>query len=116
MSKVQELMEHLKCTEEEALSIIEWDEMVEKGIDPAPLTPEQEKASKQARQADHKPTVYKFTNRERKSDNDKAEIIQVIAECLMPLVGTLEVTNAEREINFVHNSRKFKIVLSAPRS
>jgi hypothetical protein len=33
-----------------------------------------------------------------------------------PQTADFEMTNPEREINFTYNGRKFKIVLSAPRS
>jgi hypothetical protein len=40
----------------------------------------------------------------------------VIAEAVENAGATAEITNKEREINLVFNGRKFKIVLSAPRS
>ena len=79
---------------------------------------EQEKASKQARKADRAPTVYKLDNtagkRSKKADSDKTEIMRKLLDCFDEYEP--QVINAEREFTFTYNERKFKIVLSAPRS
>lgn len=111
---VAKLMEKLGITEAEALEIIDADKRIDKGEKLFELTAEQEQASKQARQADSKPREKKIT-KERKVDNDKREIIQVIDDALCDLVDNVEVVNPEREIVFHFNERKYKIVLSAPR-
>ena len=111
----------LKCTREEAEEIVECDERIDKGEKLFELTPEQEKASKKARAIGTKTTsaTPKATpKRERKADNDKAMLIDEIKSAIEGLecVEGVEVTNAEREMLFHCNGRKFKIVLSAPRS
>lgn len=112
---VEKLMKKLGCTEAEALEIIEADKAIDKGANLFELTAEQEKASKQARQADSKPRS-KPTAREKKVDADKLEIIQCIDDALCDLVDNVEVVNPERELLFWFNERKYKIVLSCPRS
>ncbi len=112
---VEKLMKKLGCTEAEALEIIEADKAIDKGANLFELTAEQEKASKQARQADSKPRETKVA-RERKVDNDKREIIQTLDDALCDLVDDVEIINPEREIVFRFNERKYKIVLSCPRT
>ena len=111
---VEKLMKKLGCTEAEALEIIEADKAIDKGEKLFELTAEQEKASKQARQADSKPRS-KPTTREKKVDADKLEIIQCIDDALCCLVDNVEVINPEREAVFHFKGRKYKIVLSCPR-
>lgn len=120
MATISELMEKLDCTEEEAKDIIETDKAIDRGqrvyFD---LSPEEEKAAKKmANVKGH--TVYNFTKRERKPNEDKREIIDAIKKglVLLPETGistTINVTNAERELEFTYNGKKYKITLSAPR-
>lgn len=104
----------LGCTEEEALQTIEDDKKIDQGEKLFNLDPELEKGSKKARQAPRKANATP-TKRERKEDADKriliAEIVKALAEC-----DKVEITNPERQIDFVFSGRKFRIVLSAPRS
>ena len=105
---------------EEATEMLADDERIDRGEKLFELSPEQKKASKTARQAPRKVDAYgKTTTRERKADNDKHDLIQLIAKALWnspDFVSQFEVTNPEREITLTANGRKFKIVLSAPRS
>ena len=105
---------------EEATQMLADDERIDRGEKLFELSPEQKKASKTARQAPRKVDAYgKTTARERKTDNDKHDLIQLIAKALWDnpdFVSQFEVTNPEREITLTANGRKFKIVLSAPRS
>lgn len=112
-------MKSLEITREEAEQLIADDEAIDKGAKLFELDKEQEKASKKARAIGTKttkPTAKK--PREKKADNDKAMLIETIQNALGELaeVSGIDVTNAEREMIFFCNDRKFKIVLSAPRS
>lgn len=112
-------MKSLDITREEAEQLIADDEAIDKGAKLFELDKEQEKASKKARAIGTKttkPTTKK--PREKKADNDKAMLIETIQNALGELaeVSGIDVTNAEREMIFFCNDRKFKIVLSAPRS
>lgn len=113
-------MSLLGISREEAEQLIADDEAIDKGAKLFELTPEQEKASKKARQADRKPTVYNLDNtggkRSKKADDDKAELLKALLSAVSPMCETYEVTNAEREFVFTYNERKFKVTLSAPRS
>ena len=114
-AQVANLMKVLNITEAEALEIIETDKRIDKGEKLFELSAELEAGAKKARQADRAKSTEPI-KRERKADNDKGHLIAVIAEALTADTDSLEVTNAEREINLVFNGRKFKVVLSAPRS
>lgn len=120
MDNIQELMELLQCTEEQAKQVIESDKQVDKMTVrecESDLTQEQKASAKKARQGDRKPTVYKFDTRAKKADLDKGKLIEVLASAIN-LITDQEptVTNAERQIDFVYNGRKFRVVLSAPRN
>ena len=110
----------LGISQEEAEQLVTDDEAIDKGAKLFELSAEQEKASKKARAIGTKTTTTTktTTKRERKADNDKAMLIDEIKQAIEGLdcVEGVEVTNAEREMIFFCNDRKFKIVLSAPRS
>ena len=111
--QIEKLMKTLNVSRAEALEIIETDKRIDKGEKLFELDAELEAGAKKARQADRAKEPVK---RERKADNDKGHLMAVIAEALTAEADSLEVTNAEREINLVFHGRKFKVVLSAPRS
>jgi hypothetical protein len=113
--KIFNSMLDLGMSEEEALEVIADDRKIDKGAKLFELDPESEKASKKARRADRKPNSTP-TKRERKEDTDKRELIALLVDALGESAETLEVTNAERQIDFTFSNRKFRIVLSAPRS
>ena len=125
MNKEEMIAKHMNVlgiTREEAIQLIADDEEIDRmtrtsDID-GDLTAEQRKSAKKARQADRKPTVYKFdtTKRKRAENTGKRFLIDEIKKCLENAgVDSLEVTNPEREIIFMSEGTKYKIVLSAPR-
>lgn len=114
--KVLKMMTLLDCDEATAKQVIADDERIDKGEKLFELTDEQKAVAKKYRQGDRKPTAYKFTKRERKADNAKRDLIEILAQALINEVDDLEKTNPERELNFKYCGRKFKVVLSAPRS
>ena len=118
--RIEFLMSSLDCSREQAIELIESDQKVDKmtvSECESDLTQEQKAISKQNRQGDRKPTVYKFDKRERKADQDKLKLVELIAAAVnMVVEQEPTITNAERQIDFVYNGRKFKVVLSAPRS
>lgn len=114
--KIEKLMKNLDITREEALEVIEADRRIDKGEKLFALSKEQEKASKQARSTGTKqPTGYKFTTRERKADNDKQHLINLLTSAIENENCEVEITNKEREFLFTFNDKKYKVVLSAPR-
>lgn len=108
-------MRRLGFTDEEITNVLKSDYEIDHGAKPFELTPEQEKASREARMT--KQRAYTFTPRERKANNEKAGLIELFAAVLkeQPACGNLDITNPEREINFVWDGTKYRIVLSAPR-
>ncbi len=125
MNKEEMIKKHMNTlgiTRDEAIQLIADDEEIDhmtrtSDID-GDLTDEQRKSAKKARQADRKPTVYKFdtSKRTRKENLGKRALIETIKEALENSGCTdLEVTNIEREIVFFADGTKYKIVLSAPR-
>lgn len=115
--RVDELVDTLGCSLKEAEEIIKADEEIDKGAKLFEQTAEQKQASKQYRQGERKPTVYKLDKRERKADEVKRGLIELFAEVLkeQPACVDLEVTNIERQIDFLWSGRRFRVVLSAPR-
>lgn len=113
----------LGISRDEAIQLIEDDLAVDrmtsmKDVE-SDLTEEQRKNAKKARQADRKPTVFKFdtTKRKRPENAGKRFLIDTIKTALEGIeVENLEVTNAEREMTFSVDGTKYKIVLSAPRT
>ena len=113
MNEQLEKLIALGMTEEEAKQVLQDDEEIAHGADLFPLTPEQEKASAQARRAERKKDT-KPRERKRKEDAEKRELIDLIVQNL--IADNVIVTNPERQIDFEYHGRKFRIVLSAPRT
>lgn len=111
---VKEIMEKLECTEEEALQMLEDDKAIDRGAKMFELSPEQAKASKDARSVDRKPTEQK-AKREKKVDADKHEIFQALDDEMCNVCDNVEVLTQDRELLVWYNDRKFKITLSCPR-
>ena len=110
----------LKCgiPESEWGEIEATDKEIDRGAKLFELPPELEAGAKKARQADRKaPTERK--PREKKVDNDKRELIEHLI-CSLEVSPTnvrdVEIINNEREFTFTYNGKKYKVVLSAPRS
>ena len=109
-------MRKLGMTEEEISDIIESDQKIDKGEKLFEQTAEQKQATKVMKQAERtKSPNYQFTKRERKTNNDKRELIAVITEAFNSIASNLIVLNPEREIEFQFNGVKYKLTLSAPR-
>lgn len=116
-------MATLGISREEALQLIADDLAVDRMTSikevNSDLTDEQQKALKSVRQADRKPTVFKFdtSKRKRPENTGKRFLIDTLRNALESAgCAEIEVTNAEREIVFHSDGVKYKIVLSAPRS
>ena len=83
------------------------------------LPKELEEGAKKARHSGNCKGYTKPKERTRAEDRQKRFLIDVISNALNGhILGgcSLEVTNPEREIAFEYCNRKFKIVLSCPRS
>ena len=116
-NKIQTLMENLGCDYETAKQVVLDDERIDKGEKLFEQTAEQKANSKKYRQGDRKPTVYKLDKRERKADADKRQLIALLCASVGEVADNEPtVTNIERQIDFEFRGRKFRVVLSAPRT
>lgn len=111
-------MYKLGFSDEEIADILETDKRIDKGEKLFELADDLKAGAKKARQAERKKSpTYEFTKRERKPNDSKRAIINALVETARELADdeTVQVTNIEREIIFIANGIKYKIVLSAPR-
>ena len=112
---VKNLMVCLGITEQEALQVLEDDKRIDRGEKLFELTDEQKANEKQARLTGER--VATKPQREKKVDNQKQDIISTMVGSIINVFGVrVDVANEEREFEFDLNGRKFKVVLSCPRS
>ena len=111
-----EAMKKLGMSEAEIAEVLEADKRIDKGEKLFELSAEQEREAKKARNVGRGPTAYKFQKRERKPDQDKADLLNILFSAVLPVCDTYEITNGEREFLFTYHGKKYKVVLSAPRS
>lgn len=90
------------------------DKEIDRGAKLFELDPELEAGAKKARQADRKPAERK--PREKKADADKGFLLNTLFNAILPHCETYKVENAEREFVFTYKGKKYKVVLSAPRT
>ncbi len=107
----------LGMSEAEALQVLADDKKIEKGEKmPFDLPAEKVKETRKYRQSDRaKPFIPDLKPRERKPNEAKREIIQILDEALCDIADDVTVTNIERQIDFVLDGVRYRVVLSAPR-
>ena len=115
-SQKERIMRVLDVSEKEASEILAYDEAVDKGLKTQyDLTKEQEKETRKYRQADRKPTAYKFTKRERKPNATKGGLIQEFFEFLNEKSSfsteNVVILNKERQIGFRIGADEFELTL-----
>ena len=117
MTDKEKALKNLGLTDEEIADVIKTDKRIDKGEKLFELDKELEKGAKKARSAGNC-NGYTKANREKKVDTEIRAIIQCMTEIAENLAdnGTVNLTNAEREFDFIYKGRKFKIVLSCPRT
>ena len=113
--QLHRIMENLDCDEETAKEIMETDKRIDKGEKLFELPEELKKGAKKARNAGNCKGYTKPKDRVKPADFDKSKIIADLLNGI-PYAENVEVTNPEREFTFTFKDRKFKIVLSCPRS
>lgn len=107
-------MKTLGCTRDEAIQLIMDDEEIDKGAKLFELTPEQKKAAKAATATGTKKRT--AVKRERKPDDEKAEIIAKIADFLGKIDGfDVEIIKNEREISLLVGENDYSITLTKHR-
>ena len=111
-------LKNLGLTDEEVTEVLADDEKIDKGAKLFELPDELKEGAKKARNAGNCKGYTKPTNREKKVDVVKRFLIQSMGEIAENLAdnGTIEITNPEREFTFTYKDKKYKIVLSCPRS
>jgi hypothetical protein len=119
--KQRKAFEKLGIKADEIAEIEATDKEIDRGAKLFELPDDLKAGAKKARQADRKPAERK--PREKKADADKAFLLWVMLKALEthddPGFGTefySEVTNPEREFSFMYNGKKYKVVMSCPRS
>ena len=90
------------------------DKRIDRGEKLFDLDPELEAGAKKARQADRKPTERK--PREKKQDADKETLLNALFSAILPMCESYEIANVEREFSFTFRGKKYKVVMSCPRS
>ena len=117
MTDKEKALKNLGLTDEEIADVVETDRRIDKGEKLFELPKELEKGAKKARMAGNC-NGYTKTAREKKEDRQKRFIIDTISRALTDHLGgsVHQVTNPEREILVEYCHRKFKIVLSCPRT
>ena len=115
--RAKKYAEVLDISYEEALKVVEDDDIIDAGgrcdweTEP---TAEEKKIMRKARMADRTVSAEK-AKRTRAEDADKRELMGALESLARDMGEDVVVTNAEREIELTYNGRKFKITLSAPR-
>lgn len=120
MNNQIEAMRKLGLSDAEIADVLEADKRIDKGEKLFELDPELKAGAKKARMAGtRKVDAYgKSTERKHKSDEVKAGLIELFSEVVkeQPMCGQVEILNSEREFTFMWAEKKYKVVLSCPRS
>ncbi len=119
MAKVQKIMSLLECTEEEALDVIETDEIIDKGgRTKYDLPKEQEKMAMKmsaVKERKAKDQVTSQRGKTRAENPTKSGIIAEIAEYLKENCGfaceNVVITNKERQIAFKIGENDYEFTL-----
>ena len=114
MTDKEKALKNLGLTDKEIADVIETDKRIDKGEKLFELDKELEKGAKKARSAGNC-NGYTKANRERKADPDKGKLIADLLDGI-PYAENVEIANREREFTFEYKGKKYKVVLSCPRT
>ena len=122
-AEIKRMMDTLKISREEAISLIKDDEAIDRGEKLFELTPEQKKNAKAATITTSAKPVRKNVKRERKPDEVKLEIIETIAQNIdrccfgedLHTVENVSIPKPEKEITFTVNGEEYSITLTKHR-
>lgn len=121
--QIQLFMKKLDLTREEAIQLIADDKALNKadcklGL----LTTEQEKVSKSMRKSSTKPKSDEVVNaygkkqtRVKKTNQEKAELINILTEALAAIGAEISIDNPERLFDFNYNGTHYRITMSVPK-
>lgn len=116
LSNTPQVQAMRKCgmTEDEILDVLRTDKEIDQGAKLFELAEELQAGAKKARRADRTDTPKKAN---RAEDADKRFLIcQLTATADRFALGDIEIVNPEREFLFTYNGKKYKVVLSCPRT
>ena len=114
--EIQHQMQCNHCTREEALDILAWDYDIDHGDkEKGAPTAEQKKLIRSLTKAEKAPTEKRTVKRERKVDENKAEIFEKIRAMLAGEVEITAVKN-EAEISFIHAGEAYTVKLTKHRA
>ena len=114
MTDKEKALKNLGLTDEEIADVIETDKRIDKGEKFFELDKKLEKGAKKARSAGNC-NGYTKANREKKADPDKGKLIADLLDGI-PYAENVEIANREREFTFEYKGKKYKVVLSCPRT
>ena len=109
MDKTKIIMEKLDCDEETAKEIIETDRRIDKGEKLFELPKDLAAGAKKARCAGNCKGYTKTAN------PDKGKLINDLLDGI-PYVEELKILNPEREFEFQYKGKRYKVVMSCPRT
>ena len=116
MQKQIKAMQDLGLTDSEIAEVLETDRKIDKGEKLFELPKELQQGAKKARMTGtKKPTVYNFNQRQKKKDVEKGKLINDLIDGI-PYTDNIQIINPEREFLFTYKGKKYKVVLSCPRS
>lgn len=117
MTDKEKALKNLGLTDEEIADVIETDKRIDKGEKLFELDKELEKGAKKARSAGNC-NGYTKAKREKKVDEDKKHLINLLFDGVNDNTKAynFQLINAEREFVFEYNGKKYKVVLSCPRT
>lgn len=107
-------MRLLSISRAEALQLIEDDRRIDRGEKLFELPKELQAGAKKARTMPR--GTYNFTPRERKEDPDKRILLEQLTNAVEGMGSACTIANPEREFTFTYQDRKYKVVLSCPRT
>ena len=117
--RVKEIMRLLDCSEEDALDVVETDEIIDKGgRTPYDLTKEQEKIAMKISAVNERTAKNQTENKRgkvRAENPTKSGIISNLAEFLIEMSNfaceNVEITNKERQIAFKCGENLYELTL-----
>ena len=114
MTEQVKALKKLGLSDDEIADVMESDKKIDKGEKLFELPPDLEKGAKKARSAGNC-KGYTKANREKKADPDKGKLIADLLDGI-PYAENVKIVNREREFTFTFRDKKYKVVLSCPRS
>lgn len=112
MTDKEKALKNLGLTDEEIADVVETDRRIDKGEKLFELDKELEKGAKKARMSGNT----KGYTREKKVDEDKKFLMETLELALTGFADNEKIINPEREMTFEYKGKKYKIVLSCPRT